>query len=339
MAPAAFPIGGENYMRTSRPIFSRAGRSSSVSRPFETAYPASVEQTGEDYSNIMQGYQNILNEPQDTRFGDLYSQYQGLLNRSPITPERQTYSEDPNVSASLGILKDLATTGGLSEADIQNLRARGVSPIRAVYANMQRNLDRQRSLGGGYSPNYGAVTARMAREMSEQAAGATTDVNARIAEMVQSGKLSSAPQFASFAGREAEAKRGIDRFNIENALRAQELGSGRELAALSGMRDILNQPDRRLQALSGMTSLYGTTPALASTFGNQALSAAELQQRAVQASQATAANAFANIARNQPQQRIIQQPSFSPRYQSPLRTPLTGRPVGGTTALRRFYGG
>jgi prophage DNA circulation protein len=158
--------------------------------------------------------------------------------------------------------------------------------------------------------------------------------------MVQSGKLSSAPQYADVAGREAAAKRSIDTFNAENALRAQELGGSRELEALGGMRDILNQPDKRFEALKGMTSLYGTTPALASTFGQQALSAAELQQRAEQAAGQTATNALATVARNRPTtQQVTRQTIPPPRYGSPMRTPLSGRPVGGTNAIRRFYGG
>lgn len=322
----------------SAPQYNRYGAQTSPlnqqkSLSFKQAYPASVGQTGEDYGNIMKGYQDILSEPTDARYGNLFSEYQNLLNRGPAIPERVSYNQDPNVSSSLGILKDLATTGGLGESDVSELRARGVSPIRSVYANMQRNLDRQRSLGGGYSPNYGAVSARMAREMSEQAAGATTDVNARIAEMQQQGKLSSAPQFASFAGREAESKRDIDKFNAENALRAQELGGSRELSALGGMKDILSRQDPRLQALSGMTSLYGTTPALASTFGNQALQAAQLQQQARQSSQNTATNALSTIARNQPapqQRQIINQ--VRPKqanYGSTMRSLFTGTPIGG----------
>src|SRR3970040_1869121 len=274
-------------MRSAREFSGRLGQKyPPTSRSsFKTAYPAAVDQTGEDYSSIMGGYQDILKEPQDSRYGNIFSEYQNLLNKGPITPERVSYSQTPDVASSMAGLKDLSTTGGLGEEGIRDLRARGISPIRSVYANAQRNMDRQKSLSGGYSPNYNATSSRMARELSEQVAGATTDVNARIAEMVQRGKLSAAPQYAQFAGQEAGAERDINKFNADAAFRAQEFGGSNKLAALRGMEGVLNQPDKRFEALRGMTSLYGTTPALASTFGNQALSAAQLQQQATQSAQ------------------------------------------------------
>src|SRR3970282_2991196 len=256
---SVFPIGGENYMRSARPFSGRLGQKSpTTSRSsFKTAYPAAVDQTGEDYSSIMGGYQDILKEPQDSRYGNIFSEYQNLLNKGPITPERVSYSQIPDVSSSLAGLKDVSTTGGLGEEGIRDLRARGISPIRSVYANAQRNMDRQKSLSGGYSPNYNAASTRMAREFSEKVSGATNDVNVRIAEMQQRGRLSSAPQYAQFAGQEAGAERDINKFNADAAFRAQELAGGNKLAAIRGMEGLLHQPDTRLEALRGMTSLYG----------------------------------------------------------------------------------
>jgi len=317
---SVFPIGGENYMRSARPFSGRLGQKSpTTSRSsFKTAYPAAVDQTGEDYSSIMGGYQDILKEPQDSRYGNIFSEYQNLLNKGPITPERVSYSQTPDVASSMAGLKDLSTTGGLGEEGIRDLRARGISPIRSVYANAQRNMDRQKSLSGGYSPNYNATSSRMARELSEQVAGATTDVNARIAEMVQRGKLSAAPQYAQFAGQEAGAERDINKFNADAAFRAQEFGGSNKLAALRGMEGVLNQPDKRFEALRGMTSLYGTTPALASTFGNQALSAAQLQQQATQSAQNTASNALSTISRT-PARKAPLQSTYRSNKTKPIK--------------------
>lgn len=82
-----------------------------------------------------------------------------------------------------------AETGGFSPEDLSAIRARSVSPIRANYANAMRDVDRQRALQGGYSPGYGVLRARMAREQGQAGAEATTGAEANIAEMVQKGKL------------------------------------------------------------------------------------------------------------------------------------------------------
>lgn len=164
-------------------------------------YNTAVGQQAGDYSRIMQGYQNLGSNPA----------YQNLA--------------------------DLSTTGGYSEGDKADLRARGVSPIRSVYASANRDVDRQRALQGGYSPNYNAVKAKMAREMSDTISNQTQNVNADIASRVAQNKIGLAPTYANMASE---------------PLKAQQ-------------------------------SLYGTTPALSSLFGNQALNAAQLQNNINQA--------------------------------------------------------
>lgn len=174
-------------------------------------YNTAVQQQAGDYGSIMEGYRNLLNQGPNAEYS--------------------------KATANLG---DLAQTGGLSAEDIANLRARGISPIRSIYSSAARNVERQKALQGGYSPGYGALQSRLAREMSEQLAGRSTDVEAAIAEMRQKGRLTAAPQYAAAAERTSQIP---------------------------------------LQALSGMSSLYGTTPALASLYGNQALQGAQFQNQ------------------------------------------------------------
>jgi hypothetical protein len=83
---------------------------------------------------------------------------------------------------------EFATTGGYSKEDIANMRARGVSPIRAAYANAEREIQRNRSLQGGYSPNMAAARVKMARERGQASADASQNVEASLAEMKNKGK-------------------------------------------------------------------------------------------------------------------------------------------------------
>lgn len=107
--------------------------------------------------------------------------------------------------------KEFADTGGFSPEDVSNIRSRALAPTRAVYANAQRNVDRQRALQGGYSPGHGVLQARMAREQGQGLSDASTNVEAQLAQMMQQG---------------------------------------------------------RLAGISGMNQAYGTTPGMASLYGN-----------------------------------------------------------------------
>src|SRR5215831_13209722 len=159
---------------------------------------------GEDYDTIMGGYRSLAgNFPSAA---DLARNTLATYRPTQMTAAQYAYSPSADVSSSLSGLSGLAQTGGLSAADQQALRERGVSPIRAAYAAAQRNVDRNRALAGGYSPNYAAATAKMAREQSDITSSKMNDINAGIAEMVQKGKLAAAPAYASAAEAENAAR-------------------------------------------------------------------------------------------------------------------------------------
>ncbi len=130
-----------------------------------------------------------------------------------------------------GYFRNFANTGGISGGDIADMRERAISPMRAVYQNAQDNLNSNKS-AQQFSPNYAAASAKMARNLGYGVADANTNVNASLAEMIQKGKLAGAQ---GLAGTE-----------------------GMNLQALLG-------------ANNGQANLYGTTPGMSSTFGNQLL--------------------------------------------------------------------
>jgi len=214
-----------------------------------------------DYGDIMR------------RFKDLYdsSSNAGNYRFNPVTAAQSSYNKSADTTAALASLRDLSETGGLSGADQQNLRARGMSPIRAQYATAQRDMDRQRRLNGGYSPNFGAVTSRMARDQSSLIADQMDKVNANIAQMVQSGKLSAAPNYASAAQAESELAHRVGMSNTAARNDANMFNA-------KGMIDArMQQRGDRMQAATGMTQLYGTTPARTAQSQNNALQNAEFQ--------------------------------------------------------------
>lgn len=168
--------------------------------------PGSVGGAQGDYSQI-QG-----------QYGDLAKQYQGLL------PQYQNVFNQ---------YQDFANTGGFSPQDLANIRSRALSPIRSAYSSAKNDLERQKALQGGYAPNYGAASAKLAREQGYANADASTNVEGMLAQMKQQGRLA---------------------------------GLGGLYSGLSGMGSALGGVGNTLE---GMRGLYGTTPAFANMLGNQ----------------------------------------------------------------------
>lgn len=225
------------------------------------AFSAAVTTNANDYDKIMGAYDSLLKSNKDSP-----------AKFTPLAPSLTNYTQGNDVTNSLGTLSNLATTGGYSGNDIANIRARSISPIRSIYANAQQNLNRQKSLQGGYSPNYTAASAKMARELSEQIGQRSTDVEAGIAQNVAQNKLSIAPSFASAARAADEARMGIEKSNADTINRINELNA--TLALQTGQ---MNQSNM-FNTIEGMKGLYGTSPALVNTFGNQVASATGLNQ-------------------------------------------------------------
>lgn len=189
----------------------------------------------DDYNRIMQGYRGMLNG-----------------SNNPILAE-YNFQQSPEEAELIQSLEETSRTGGYSNADQAAIRARSISPIRSAYANAMRTANRATNLSGGYSPNAGAVQAKMAREQSGILADANTNVNASLATMIAEGKSRAASQLAPLVTREGDYRRSIDEGNLAERRKFQT--------------------DLPLAALSGMTSLYGTTPARANMFGSHALTA------------------------------------------------------------------
>jgi hypothetical protein len=221
-----------------------------------------------DYTDIMNRYRGIAGG------GGAGSVGGGGFDASGMyTPFQVSYS-DP--FKSYGGFEEFSQTGGYSKDDIANMRSRGVSPIRAAYSNAEREVGRQRSLQGGYSPNATATLAKMAREQSQGAADAMQNINAGLAEAVNKGRLSGLTGMSGIEGQRLDAQLKAGMFNAEAQARAQaqNIGAAESAAGRAGAASA-QSAENQMAALRGMTSLYGTTPGMSNMFGNQLLQGVE----------------------------------------------------------------
>jgi len=232
-----------------------------VSQGMTNNYTNAVQRNTQDYGNIMGAYENFRNN---------------LGGPTKFNFQNVTASRPQELGESYGILREalptyreFAQTGGYSPTDIQELRARGTSPIRAAYANTQAHLDRANALaGGGGAANYIAASSRAQRDLPGQMADAMTGVNAQLAEDIRSGRLAGAAgirgvggDIGGLASQEAGRQLQASLANQDADLRAQQLSE----------QSLQNLRQSQLASMGGQASLYGTTPGMSSMFGNQML--------------------------------------------------------------------
>lgn len=206
----------------------------------------------------------------------LNNQYNTLLNkqnnRSPITfTEPSKYTRSQDWLDAQDQLKELTQTGGYSNNDIYNLRERGISPIRSIYANSLRDIGRQRNLQGGYSPAYSALKAKMARESSEQMAKAMTDVNAGLADKINSAKTEAIGKLASFTDAENARE---NEFNMNRNKLLNDLITKKREIESSDDSDVL----RTLQSIGGTLNSKASN---ISDWGRQSGDTAAFQQNVI----------------------------------------------------------
>lgn len=216
----------------------------------QNRYTNAANQAGQDYSNIMGGYGNFLNN----QVPSILSSYGQVANGSLNTGLSQQYKG--NIDSALSGYQNFANTGGYSDQDVAAMRARGESQVRSVYDSAQNNIDRAKLLGGGGGlPNYAAATAKLTRDQSQSVNDADTNLEASLADQIRQGKLAGLSGLGSLGSSQESLQAQIDQMNSSNKL--------------SGLAGILNGNQQGLSALSGMNSAYGTTPGAANMYGNQ----------------------------------------------------------------------
>ena len=211
-----------------------------------------------DYGDIMGRYRSYMDDPQNK------------LTADQVSPDSIGYTRSGEMGEALAGYGDFARTGGFTGQNLRDIRARGISPIRAAYGNTIRELDRARSLGGDSgATNYIAARSRAQRELPQQLSDATQNVNAGIAQMVQQGRLAGLGGLSSTAQADATFAQRAALANQAASMQAKLANQAANLRA--GEFGINN----RLGALSGMANMYSATPGQASTFGNQVLNSTQ----------------------------------------------------------------
>jgi hypothetical protein len=197
-------------------------------------------------------------------YEDIMGQYKNAMGNMGVGPtnieaDLVNYTRSPELAHALSGYGEFADTGGFSPEAIRDLRARGISPIRAAYGNALNDMERRVNLAGGYSPNVGVLRAKMAREQGQQMADAAQNVNAQLQYMIQQGRLAGLGGLGDLSVKDIGFGQQAQLANQAAKLQAAGLNSS-NINAANANRNAL---------LSGMSSLYSATPGLLSTTGSQ----------------------------------------------------------------------
>jgi len=254
-------------------------------------YNSGVQQNAEDYGGIMQGYKNLAASAGTNANLSGYKPTMMQTGGTQFTPQTSPYKQSADLTSAIGNLRGLSETGGYTPEGIADIRARGISPIRSIYAGANRDIDRNRALKGGFSPGYNAAKLKMAREMSDQIGNQVTNVNAGIAQNVAQNRLQAAPQLTNVTGGQSDLANQMgqnnaqmmNQGNLANIANTMQTGQFNANAANQAgqfnAQQRLQPQQTQLAALQGQASLYGTTPALSQLFGNQAMQHAQTQNQ------------------------------------------------------------
>lgn len=223
------------------------GQGSNMYLPqFQNAY----NQGQQGYNDIMSGYQGYMN--------GLAPGYSSFMSGLSGMGSNAGLGNQGEIGSAMRGYQGFADNGGFSPESIQNFQAQAQAPVRAAYQQANNQLQTNRGLMGGYSPNFAAASSQMARQQAQQMAQANIGSNAAIDQMVQQGKLAGLGGLSSTALQ--NQGQGLQASAINN-----QFGLGRAGLGLQGLGQ---QGQQGLGALSGMNSLYGATPGLAGLYGS-----------------------------------------------------------------------
>src|SRR3972149_3517242 len=113
----------------------------------------------------------------------------------------------------------LSRTGGFTPESESVFIRSAINPYRAVYSAARRNIERGRTLQGGYSPSFGAGEARLTRHagqaMSEGRLVAQAELEAQKRSGILSG-LGGLERTRASAGQEALQRVGMAQQGIQH---------------------------------------------------------------------------------------------------------------------------
>lgn len=173
-----------------------------------------------------------------------------------------------------GVFDEFARTGGISDSDARNIRARGNAPISAAFGAGTAEMNRARRISGGSASMGNAAALKMARERSRASAEAALSTELGLSDRIRSGRQFGAEGMASSEGNlqgqlNSNRLAGMSgalggEMNFGNAVAGNRLqGAGMWNQSEAGIQDMTQRG--KLAGLGGLESVAGAEASAAAS--------------------------------------------------------------------------
>lgn len=144
-----------------------------------------------------------------------------------------------------GVPKNFAMTGGWSEPEMSNFRARTTASVPGFFDAMKRNLSQRQAISGGYGPGFDAAGVALAREQARGGAAAALESEGALQSSIREGKkwgaTTSSDMESRIFGNQKEALAHLEAKKQAAMARGDAQSArafGEQMAILSGLRGI-----------------------------------------------------------------------------------------------------
>lgn len=141
-----------------------------------------------------------------------------------------------------GVFDEFSKTGGLSDLDKTQLRARGQAVIPSFYEGLQNEASRLNKIGNNSNPGQVAMMSRMARDAARGAQGAALDTELGITDRTLQGRKWGTEGMATSEGNIQNLVNPLKFQNLatatENARGIQEFIAAMQLQSGMGLSEV-----------------------------------------------------------------------------------------------------
>lgn len=224
---------------------------------FNQRLPQAQQRADQSYGDVYKGYTDIYNKASQP--GQYGSYFKNAADTGLVSPENTARMRGG------GVFDEFAKTGGLSDADLTNLRARGTSTIPSYYDAVRNQFQNQNRIAGGTNPSYSSSLSRIARDQSRGASDAALNTELGITQQRNAGRQWGAGQMSDAEAKLADLTSANKRFGISGGAGYEGANRQAQLAAMGGLSNLRESTPSEefglyqmlLNNLSGRESAYG----------------------------------------------------------------------------------
>jgi len=155
--------------------------------------------------------------------------------------------------------QNFAQTGGFAPGEQEAFLRRSTLPVISNYSRAKDELERQKSLQGGYMPGYTASVGRLTRQAGSAAAEAGLGANVELAKQVREGRQFGQTALQRYASQGLSGLSDIDITQLRNRYQSGQMSmdDAKLLAAIASQdKDTFDKITSISKAVAGVGAVF-----------------------------------------------------------------------------------